>query len=470
MKQYLPKTLAGLINMYLALTLILMMGVLSLAGYYVISRTLESSLQERAKTMALQIATVTQDAVILQEYGVIDRVINDLVQQTPDVKSIRVTNLEGQDLVSVTQSRYRDRLSGGLSYQTDLMFFDRPLGNIELVLSRESIQRTLFELLLIGSAVLFLVLVGFFGVIRRLLLVKLVLPVQRLTDQMGTTSIFLTKDVALEPNLPRELTVLNTAIYDLQRALNSQIKSLEEAHEFRQKATTNLCQNQRMSTIGQLAAGLAHNLNTPLANIIGYAQMGRVQTDDDAVKKRLQTIEKQAKLCTQSVRNLLSVSKPPKLVLSEVDVLHLINGIAEMMRPVLLKEIGLTVRIDAPNEPVRVLADNSALEQIIYNLITNSAEAGATEITFGFSLVETPEKSVWQVGVADNGEGVADDQREAIFKPFFTTKTHQKHYSENSGTGLGLYLTRSLLVNMNGGIQLGESSSGTVFTVELVKV
>jgi signal transduction histidine kinase len=266
-----------------------------------------------------------------------------------------------------------------------------------------------------------------------------------------------------------ELKVLSAAILDLQQALHSQIRSLEEAHEFRQKATTNLCQNQRMSTIGQLAAGLAHNLNTPLANIIGYAQMGRMQTEDEAVQKRLQTIEKQAKLCTQSVRNLLSVSKPPKLVLAAVDMGSLIDGIVEMMRPVLLKEVGMIVTVNRPKQVVSVLADSSALEQIIYNLITNSAEAGASEVVFEFNAVEKDSKKFWQIRVADNGKGVDNAERTDIFKPFFSTKTNEKHYSENSGTGLGLYLTRSLLVNMHGGIYLGESTSrGTVFILELM--
>jgi signal transduction histidine kinase len=462
-----PRTLAGRLNLYLASALVGMMLALSLAGYAFISHTLEQAMEQKAKALASQVATVAKDAVMLQEYSVIDRITSDLLAQTPDLHHIQVVNAQGEILSEVQKQREtgRDPFKTHLHYTAPMAFFGQSLGQVTLGFSRQSIRTTFLQLFGIGLVLFALLLMLVFVIVRRLLDRHLLAPVRDLSERLNDMPALFQQPVPVRQNLPQELQVLNYAIFDLQVALQNHIDSLQEAHQFRQKATQNLCQNQRMVAIGQLAAGLAHNLNTPLANIIGYAQMATQQTRDDAMQKRLQTIEKQAKQCAASVKDLLSAAREPRVVAQAVNLNQLIDGILTMIRPVLKRDAPVEIAFDA-EATAWVKGDPSALEQVLYNLISNSAEAGASRVTLSLSPAENHQ--AWYLWVCDNGKGIEAEKRDQVFEPFFTTKEAGSFRNDNAGTGLGLYLTRTLLEKMQARITLDDSvTEGTQFRIEL---
>jgi hypothetical protein len=122
---YRPKTLAGILNFYLGEGLVLMTLVLSVAGYYFISHILQNALEQKAQALAEQVATTTIDAILLKEYGVIERMVNDLVIQTPDLHSIKIENQYQQVLADVEQTpanRIQKSSQSGLTIVKPLYF------------------------------------------------------------------------------------------------------------------------------------------------------------------------------------------------------------------------------------------------------------------------------------------------------------------------------------------------------------
>jgi len=458
-----PKTLVGILNFYLGLGLVIMTLFLSISGYYFISHILEDALKQKANALAEQVATVTIDAVMLQEYSVIERMANDLVQQNPDLISILITNKDHQVLADVTQTRLKNQ--AGLVIQHPLMFYNTPSGNITLSFSKASIKTPLNQLS-IGVFIALLIMLGsLMFAVQKLLSHHLISPIQDLSLALNSIQKVFNETIELKENLPAELNVLSHAVKDLQQALHQHIKSLEEAHQFTEKATQNLCQSQRLVAIGQLAAGLAHNLNTPLANIIGYAQMAALQTEDEALHKRLSTIERQAKTCSESVKNLLSASKPPELAPNKLDLVPFIEKIIQIMSPVVRQQAGIKLSFSHPQQAMS-LVDSAALEQILFNLITNSVDADATSITLQLKTCTDAPKH-WCLLVTDNGQGIPVEQQTKVFEAFFTTKAEQS--DSTSGTGLGLFLSKTLLNQMQGDISVVESDAhGTQFLIQVL--
>lgn len=440
--------------------------VLSVAGYYFISHILQNALEQKAQALAEQVATTTIDAILLKEYGVIERMVNDLVIQTPDLHSIKIENQYQQVLADVEQTpanRIQKSSQSGLTIVKPLYFFGNPAGRITLKLSNESVVTPLRQLSVLALLALVMMLAALFFGVRRLLSIHVIHPIQSLCHELSSTQKIFYETLTLKEDLPAELCVLNGAIVDLQHALQNHIRSLKAAHQFTEQATQSLCQNQRLATIGQLAAGLAHNLNTPLANIIGYAQLAQSQTNDPVLQKRLHIIERQAKSCSEQVKNLLQASKPPALHLQNADLVSLTHKVIEMVRPVLKQHSQAQIRFEHPQEALSPI-DIPAYEHILFNLINNAIEAQATQIRL--QLCAT--KQAWTLNLCDNGTGVSETLKEKIFNPFVSAKTASE--SSNSGTGLGLFLSKTLLKQMQGDIELTRSEPGdTCFTLIMKK-
>ena len=455
------RTLTGLLNFYLGAGLATIMLLLSIAGYYLISHILQDALVQKANALAQQVATISLDAVMLQEYGVIERLASDLVKHDPDLLGIRIQNTREQVLTDIQQSYPKHAQT--LTVQQPLTFFNKPAGEITLTFSTKSIETPLFQLFALVVFALISLLLGLFWAVKKLLSFHLIHPLQELAQSLNSYQKIFYETLDLKTNLPAELNVLNHAVRELQHALQQHIDSLEQAHQFTTKATQNLCQSQRLATVGQMAAGLAHNLNTPLANIIGYAQMAQMQTEDDKLQKRLVTIERQAKTCAQSVQNLLLAAKPPELNLQPIELVCFISNMLTLINPVAKQKYSASITLNAPNEANSHL-DAAALEQILFNLISNSMEAGAKNIVLSISQNDIGQD--WHILIADDGQGMTSIIKTKIFEPFFTTKTPDNE--SNAGTGLGLYLAKTLLEKMASRITLEKSDEqGTTFCIKV---
>lgn len=220
----------------------------------------------------------------------------------------------------------------------------------------------------------------------------------------------------------------------------------------------------RLASLGQTSAGIAHELNTPLGVILGYTQLLlRSCREGDDVFGDLKTIEKQTRNCKRIVEDLLKFARNTKTKKSSIDLAMCFGEVISLLAHQFGAE-GVTVvpRID-PSLP-RVLADGEKLKQVLVNLLVNARQAisGNGIITVTIEREVDPMEHGIRISVADDGCGMPPKMLDRIFDPFFTTK------SVGEGTGLGLSVTYGIIQDHGGRIEVqSEEGVGTTFTILL---
>ncbi|HLY60221.1 MAG TPA: ATP-binding protein [Terriglobia bacterium] len=220
-----------------------------------------------------------------------------------------------------------------------------------------------------------------------------------------------------------------------------------------------LAQAEKLSSIGLLAAGVAHEVNTPLAVITSQAQMLMKQIPlEDPRSRTLDKIIKQSFRASEIVNNLLKFSRVSGSEHSELDLNKLIRETLSLVEPMLkASKISLNAQLDS-TLPL-VYGNSGKLQQVFMNLIMNARDAmpRGGELT----LATESENSTIHVEVSDNGVGIAADHLDKIFDPFFTTK------STSRGTGLGLAVTYGIIREHAGKIRVESTvGQGTSFRLE----
>ena len=223
-----------------------------------------------------------------------------------------------------------------------------------------------------------------------------------------------------------------------------------------------LREKDRLASLGVLAAGVAHEVNTPLTGISSYAQMLLAETAaDDPRRALLEKVEKQTFRASRIVSNLLEFARKPGRERHAIDLRPLLSETTELLRERLSAKRARLVW-QAPNEAVPVVGSEGELQQVFTNLMLNAidamAESGGGELRL--SLERRDARAV--VDVEDEGDGVPAELREAIFQPFVTTKRG------TGGTGLGLSICYAIVEQHGGEISFENlSPRGCRFRVEL---
>jgi PAS domain S-box-containing protein len=221
-----------------------------------------------------------------------------------------------------------------------------------------------------------------------------------------------------------------------------------------------LVQADKLSSIGLLAAGVAHEVNTPLAVISTYAQMLAKQVSgDDQKSKLLEKIAKQTFRASEIVNSLLNFSRTSPTEFVDVDVNRVIRETMTLLEHQLQKaSVEVQLSLDASLPPVK--GNSGKLQQVFLNLFLNARDAMENG---GILAVKTWEHNgTAHLDVADTGQGIAPENLARIYDPFFTTKAAKK------GTGLGLSVTYGIIREHGGAIEVeSEPGSGTRFHVEL---
>jgi two-component system, NtrC family, sensor kinase len=215
-----------------------------------------------------------------------------------------------------------------------------------------------------------------------------------------------------------------------------------------------LVKSQKLASIGQVAAGVAHEINNPLSVILGYTKVLRKEGSPHA--EELGIIEDEAKLCQRIVQELLELARPQRLDMSAVDL-------AELAREAIdrLTDAGAlgdrSVRMLA-DKPVVVSADAGKLRQVIANVVVNAAEATQAMGTITIDARAVGNEAT--LTVKDNGSGIPPEVKSKLFEPFVTTKA--------KGTGLGLAIAQAI-VDAHGGRISVESTpdTGTLVSLQL---
>jgi two-component system, NtrC family, sensor kinase len=224
-----------------------------------------------------------------------------------------------------------------------------------------------------------------------------------------------------------------------------------------------LVQADKLSSIGLLAAGVAHEVNTPLAVISTYAQMLAKQVSDDEQKSRmLEKIARQTFRASEIVNSLLNFSRTPTAELSDVQLNRVIQETLSLLEHQ-LKKAGIEVRTRLDSELGPVKGNPGKLQQVFLNLFMNARDAmeltGEGKSPRGILEVTTRNNDGGvAIEVRDTGHGISPEHLSRIYDPFFTTKSAKK------GTGLGLSVTYGIIQEHGGAIEaVSRPGEGTCF-------
>ncbi|SFD44925.1 two-component system sensor histidine kinase AtoS [Pragia fontium] len=217
-------------------------------------------------------------------------------------------------------------------------------------------------------------------------------------------------------------------------------------------------QAERLATLGELMAGVAHEVRNPLTAISGFVQILRDSEQDPQRREYTQIILKEVNSINRVIQQLLDFARPRPSLYQQVNLNQLINQTL-----ILVKTKGIEVRIDFILELEQHLpdieADGELLKQVLLNLLINAVQSIATR---GKIMITTRSRDqYWQeITIQDTGCGIGDDIKSKIFDPFYTTKP--------SGTGLGLSISHRIITAHDGDITLNSQlNQGTTFTLVL---
>src|SRR5947199_4904433 len=226
-----------------------------------------------------------------------------------------------------------------------------------------------------------------------------------------------------------------------------------------------LLQAEKMAALGQTISGVAHELNNPLATILSWAErLSQKPTNDDSLRRGLETILNESERAARIVRNLLTFARKRQTTRAMVDINHVVREtLALRAYDQRLSNISVLDALSAGLP--QVFADGYQVQQVLLNLVINAEQAMLSANGRGTLVVRTwhdAEQESVLLEINDDGPGIPDDLQPKIFDPFFTTEEVGK------GTGLGLTVAYAIVQEHGGRIRLeSRPNKGTSFYVEL---
>jgi len=283
------------------------------------------------------------------------------------------------------------------------------------------------------------------------------------------------KHLEMLEKMNNELKVAQLELIQSKKELEEYSKRLEQKVEERTKelktAQVQLIQSAKMSTIGQLGAAVAHELNNPIGAILGYAQLllqrlskrGVVRQEFKTLARYTKYIEKEAKRCKMIIENLLSFSRKPLIAYEPINIRRIMEKTLSLMRNQLrLQNIKYTAEYE--RDLPMVSGSVNELQQAFINIVINAQQSmpggGELHIQAGTKVKEG--KKYVEIKFKDTGCGIPKENLEKVFEPFFTTK------EDWLSVGLGLSICYQIIKEHKGTI-IADSKvgKGTTFTITL---
>lgn len=261
--------------------------------------------------------------------------------------------------------------------------------------------------------------------------------------------------VVLPSGLRRSVAVRSRLVSetDSEPYVEMLVRDVTEQEEMQRR----LLSSERLASVGQMAAYIAHEINTPLANISLLAAASKRRTKDDEVRERLEKIDVQRRQASAIIADLLSFTKHREIQPIEIDLRSVVTAAVDQMEPYRAKDVELV--LDVGEAPVMSRVDPLQMQEVFVNLLRNALEA-TSKGSVTVRLESRPGGRI--VTIADTGHGIPEDVQGRLFQPFVTTKRHK------GGTGLGLALCRNIVTAHGGEIHFSTSpGKGTTFTVTL---
>ena len=284
--------------------------------------------------------------------------------------------------------------------------------------------------------------------------------IQSIVEHQGFVS---NAELSLKPGEDERIRVLVSGSLDQgvskrESTIHFLIKDIEQ----RRRAEEQIAQADKLASIGQLSAGIAHEINNPLGIILGYTQLLiRNESRETEKYNDLKTIEKHVRSCKSIVEDLLNFARSSK---PHEDAIRLDEAIDDVLNFIQqhagLEDIDIRTNYDASVPEMRL--DEKKIKQVLMNLIMNAKHAIGKKGSLSISTGLDPSETRVVVKIADTGHGIERKNLARIFDPFFTTKP------TGEGTGLGLSVSYGIVKNHGGDILVdSQVGRGSTFTIVL---
>ena len=243
------------------------------------------------------------------------------------------------------------------------------------------------------------------------------------------------------------------------------IDKLEKAYAELQDTQEQLQSAEKLASIGQLAAGVAHEINNPLGTILLYTSLLKKEVAKNSSESQsiedLDLIAEETNRCKNIVSNLLNFARQGKLKLSEFDISDLINNILKVVR-VKPEFKGISITTECEANDTTITGDSDQLKQVFLNVINNACEALEESEVKKINIKISKEETDFVIEIKDSGTGIPKENMGKLFTPFFTTKKMGK------GTGLGLAIVYGIIKMHKGDIRaMSDVGQGTTFRIKL---
>lgn len=259
-----------------------------------------------------------------------------------------------------------------------------------------------------------------------------------------------------------------TARRELEKEILDRNQELAELNKLLEEAQEQLIHSERLRTLGEMAAGIAHDINNVLGIILGNAQLAKRKiTDNPAALKSIDAIELAARDAAETVRRLKEIGKPPDVsVYQTVDLSEIVNDLIKSAIPAWLEsESGKDAQISVETSLTgncHVLGNATEIREALANLILNAAQA--IEDSGRIEIITSRNGDYVDLTVADNGIGMSEETQQRLFDPFFTTRGAQ-------GTGLGMSMVDAIAIRHHGKVIVeSQEGKGTRITLRLKSI
>ncbi|AEE96692.1 integral membrane sensor signal transduction histidine kinase [Mahella australiensis 50-1 BON] len=299
-----------------------------------------------------------------------------------------------------------------------------------------NVRRTIFVITMLG-------LLG--GIIGTIIIIR---------NMVNSANIIKNGLVGIQKDFTYRLPSVSGEMGEIAQAINSMAEALEE----KAKLEEQLQRSERLAALGQLVAGIAHEMRNPMAIVKATVQLMQKQYKDSSeMQQYLDVIKEQVDRQDKIVKELLDFSRPSKSLWEDISLVELLKSVITFTRPYMDQyhiELSEKYQIDLP----LIIADGERLKQVFVNIIINAVQSMPKGGQLMIS-VYSDEQNVY-ASFADTGSGIADEDIENIFNPFYTTKY--------SGTGLGLAISHNIIAMHGGTIAVTRSKDGgSIFTVSI---
>jgi two-component system NtrC family sensor kinase len=261
------------------------------------------------------------------------------------------------------------------------------------------------------------------------------------------------------------MDTLDKGVKKRTRELERVNRELRTAYKELRKTQAELIQAGKLAAVGELADGVAHEINNPLTSILGRAQLLLTQKYRKSLSPKvihhLKVIEEQAIRAAKITRNLSGFSRPSEGSFQPLEVNQAIeNALSLIERQLFLSDIEVIKKLK-PNLP-KVLGNETQLQEVFLNLILNARDAMPDKGKLTISAQPKDKEKFVEIAFRDTGCGITGENLEKIFTPFFTTKKEKK------AVGLGLSISYRIIKNHNARIEVeSKPNKGATFRIKL---